>query len=81
MFKNISPDLVLSGRTCLANLGVRSCPVRKLICPVRLSPTWQDNAALKITKISNFKLRNIIWDHVIEDMTNVLVLSEITTYL
>ena len=28
MFKNVS----------LANLGVRSCPVRKLICPVRSSP-------------------------------------------
>ena len=25
--------------TCLAILGVRSCPVRKLICPVQLSPT------------------------------------------
>ena len=24
--------------TCPANLGVRSCLVRKLICPVRLSP-------------------------------------------
>ena len=35
-FKNISPDLVRSGRTCQANLGVRSC-LKKLICPVRLS--------------------------------------------
>ena len=41
MFKNISPDLVRSGRSCLANLGVRSCPVRKLICPVWSSPTVQ----------------------------------------
>ena len=39
MFQNISPDSVRSGRTCPANLGVRSCPVRKLICPVRSSPT------------------------------------------
>ena len=39
MFKNISPDLVRSDRICPANLGVRSCPVGKLICPVRLSPT------------------------------------------
>ena len=38
MFKNVSPDLVRSGRTCPENLGVWSCPVRKLICPVRLSP-------------------------------------------
>ena len=38
MFRNISPDSVRSGRTCPANLGVRSCPVRKLICPVRSSP-------------------------------------------
>ena len=42
MFKNVSPDLVRSGRTCPANLGVRSCPVRKLICPVRSSPNeWR----------------------------------------
>ena len=39
MLKNISPDSVRSGRTCPANLDVRSCPVRKLICPVRSSPT------------------------------------------
>ena len=39
MSKNISPDSVRSGRTCPANLGVRTCPVRKLICPVRLSPS------------------------------------------
>ena len=38
MFENISPDSVRSGRTCQANLGVRSCPVGKLICPVRSSP-------------------------------------------
>ena len=38
MLKSISPDSVRSGRTCPANLGVRSCPVRKLICPVRSSP-------------------------------------------
>ena len=38
IFKIISPDSVQSGRTCPANLGVQSCPVRKLICPVRLSP-------------------------------------------
>ena len=31
MFKNISLDSVWSGETCLANLGVQSCPVRKLI--------------------------------------------------
>ena len=40
MFRIISPDSVPSGRTCPANLGVRSCPVRKLICPVRLSPNF-----------------------------------------
>ena len=28
MFRNICPDSVRSGRTCPANLGVRSCPVR-----------------------------------------------------
>ena len=37
MFK--SPDSVWSGRTCPANLGVLSCPVRKLICPVLSSPS------------------------------------------
>ena len=35
MFKNISPDSVWSGRSCPANLGVWSCPVRKLIRPIR----------------------------------------------
>ena len=39
MLKSISPDSVRSGRTCPANLGVRSCPGRELICPVRLSPS------------------------------------------
>ena len=39
IFKNISPDSVQSGRTCPTNLGVWSCTVRKLICPVRLSPS------------------------------------------
>ena len=37
MFKSISSDSVWSGRTCPANLGVRSCLVRKFICPVWLS--------------------------------------------
>ena len=31
--KNISLDSVHSARSCQANLGVQSCPVRKLICP------------------------------------------------
>ena len=43
MFENISLDLVLSGRTCPANLGVRSCPVRKLMCLVQLSPKLKAN--------------------------------------
>jgi hypothetical protein len=43
MLKSISPDSVRSGRTCPANLGVRSCPVRKLICPVRSSPNIKDS--------------------------------------
>ena len=37
--KNLGPDLVRSGRTRPATLGVRSCPGWTLICPVRLSPT------------------------------------------
>ena len=42
IFRNVSPDLVRSGRTRPANLGVLSCPVRKLICPVQLSPkSWR----------------------------------------
>ena len=36
--KNISPDSVRSGTAYLANSGVRSCPVRKLICQVQSSP-------------------------------------------
>ena len=38
MFKDVSSDSALSGRTCLANLGVWSCLVRKLVCPVRFRP-------------------------------------------
>ena len=52
MFKNISPDSVRSGRTCPAKLGVRSCPVRKLICPVQLSPSGQSHTASLFTKLS-----------------------------
>ena len=39
-------DSVQSGRTCLANLGVRSFPVRKLICPVRQSPKLNPKSKL-----------------------------------
>ena len=39
VFRNISLDSVRSGSTCPANLGVQSCPVRKLTFPVQLSPT------------------------------------------
>ena len=38
MLKCICLDSVQSGWTCLANLGFRFCPVRKLICPVQSSP-------------------------------------------
>ena len=48
----MSLDLVWSGRTCLANLGVRSCLVRKLICPVRSSPSaygkWLPKLAMNL---------------------------------
>ena len=40
-FENISQDSVRSGKTCPAKLGVRSCPVGKLICPVRSGPIWE----------------------------------------
>ena len=63
MFKNLSPNSVRSGRTCPANLGVRSCPVRKLICPVRSSPngclvmglldTYSKNFGCQMPKSSN----------------------------
>ena len=56
MFKIISPDSVRSGRTCPANLGVRSCSVRKLICPVqsspkKLIPRQQQNRGLQCQKM------------------------------
>jgi hypothetical protein len=44
---SISPDSVQSGRTCPANVGVRSCPVRKLISPVQLSPIADNTTAAK----------------------------------
>ena len=50
MFKDVSPDLVLSGRTCPANLGVWSCPVRKLVCPLRFSPTKMHRNNQKVTQ-------------------------------
>ena len=55
MFKNISPDSVRCGRICPANLGVRSCPVRKLICPVRSSPIAKSGSNKK-----NFNSANLI---------------------
>ena len=51
MFKNISLDLVQSGRICPANLGVQSCLVRKLICPDRLSPSIQLQRQLSTSTI------------------------------
>ena len=75
MFKNLSLDSVRSCRTCPAHLGVRSCPVRKSICPVRSSPTlyflkWSNGEVPKMGKFrysrSCFKidfmfLRTIFW--------------------
>ena len=59
--KNISLDSVRSGRICPANLGVRSCPVRKLICQVRLSPTesgqsvkFIENPTLDVERLNYF---------------------------
>ena len=43
MFRNISPDSVRSGKNCLANLGVRSCPVRKLM-PSPVEPYLQQSS-------------------------------------
>ena len=38
---------------------------------------WQDSAALKITKIQNFKFRKLIWFiSIFEDMKNASLLSE-----
>ena len=48
--KNVSLVPVQSVRTCPANFGVRSCPIRKLICPVRFSPT-----GFKVLEIYNFE--------------------------
>ena len=45
MFENVSPGSVRSGRTCPANLGVQSCPVRKLISPVPPSPSADQQVA------------------------------------
>ena len=39
MFEYVYQDSVRSDSTCLANLGVWSCLVSKLICPVWLSPS------------------------------------------
>ena len=47
MFKIISTDSVRSSRSCPVTFDVRSCPVRKLIYPVRSSPK-QNNHSDKI---------------------------------
>ena len=59
----ISPDSVRSGRTCPANLGVRSCPVRKLICPVRSSPS---KLAVTYGQIDIFNLISLSLIHISE---------------
>ena len=57
MFKYISPDSVRSGRTCPANLGVWSCPVRKL-SPVLSSPTiW----GFSLNPMNAFYLHCLKW--------------------
>ena len=56
--KNICPDLIRSNKTRPANLGVRSCQVWTLICPVRLSPT------LLIGKGSNHQSLMLVTSHV-----------------
>ena len=59
MFNN----LVRSGRTCPANLGVQSCPVRKLICPVRLSHTFLHSAVGRGWKKSLWPVGPIFHEH------------------
>ena len=63
MFKNISPDSVPCGRTCKANLGVRSYPVRKLICPVRLRPIIRFLSIFLLFQANNMPLtvRLVLW--------------------
>ena len=51
MFMNISPDPFQSFRTCPANSGFRCWPVKKLIRPVRSSPTF----TVQITYSSDLK--------------------------
>ena len=64
MFKNVSPDLVWSSRTCLANLGVQSCPVRKFICSVRLRPTPLDFQIFRLPWIIvGSRLPSHVWSH------------------
>ena len=57
MFKNISLDLVQSGRICPANLGVQSCLVRNLICPDWLSPSIQLESIYQ-SRLGNNLLQN-----------------------
>ena len=61
MLRNISPDSILSGRPCPANLGVRSCTVRKLICPVWSSPTLKKVTCLLGCPSGQKNLENLLW--------------------
>ena len=66
MFKDISPGSIRSSRTCPAYLGIRSCPVRKLICPVRLSPRFQPTLVAYIIggHCEQRVMVSISWHHV-----------------
>ena len=73
MFKNVSPDLVWSGRTRPANLGVRSCPVSKLICPVRLSPKLPKCPKAAQTSDSEPPHRTLIIERLWKEVKKVLI--------
>ena len=54
IFKSISPDLVRSSRTCPANLGVRSCTVRKSYAQSGRALGQKATVSLKMQQIYDY---------------------------
>ena len=61
---------------CPANLGVRSCPVRKLICPVRSSPTvYLPSISILIIIFSILIFKYWYWYFLFQKRTEILILQ------
>ena len=60
MFKNISPDLVLSGKTCPANLGVQSGQKTHMPSPVE---PYSERPQKPVPACNNVMFWTALWQH------------------